>query len=42
MRTGELSGKSDEMQGGGEPCNGLASHRGWGGGSIITPRRFLL
>ena len=32
MRTGELSGKSDEMQGGGEPCNGLASHRGWGGG----------
>ena len=31
MRAGELSGKSDEIQGGGEPCNGLASHRGWGG-----------
>ena len=35
MRTGELSGKSDEMQGGGEPCNGLASHRGWGGEVLL-------
>ena len=35
MRTGELSGKSDEMQGGGGPCNGLASHRGWCGEVLL-------
>ena len=41
MRTGELSGKSDEMQGGGEPCNGLASHRGWGGGKYYYSSSLL-
>ena len=41
MRTGELSGKSDEMQEGGTlQWTNIPS--GVVRGSIITPRRFLL
>ena len=39
MGTGELLGKPDEMQGGGEPCDGLVSYPG---GSCYYPRGFML
>ena len=42
MRTGELSGKSDEMQGGGGTLQWTSIPSGVVRGSIITPRRFLL